>query len=225
VAIEKYRLEEQERQARMEAAGPLQRAKLLVEEALRYGQTVPCPGCHIPIQKNHECMHMICTCGVHFCYVCGIDRYNGRDPSDAANRVLCGCDVPSSFIERNPGWGSLQMNASETEGNAALGEFHRRRMARFVRLVKEKINRNTWESLRQQHPHLLTSVFMGRSIRWEELDTAEHPQVGQGRSQEQLRRLEEQFIARLFSSSVPRPALLERQPSLTRRASRYFSRV
>lgn len=30
-----------------------------------------CPGCHAMVQRNGGCNHMICRCGMHFCYVCG----------------------------------------------------------------------------------------------------------------------------------------------------------
>lgn len=30
-----------------------------------------CPGCQGVVQRNGGCNHMICRCGVHFCYVCG----------------------------------------------------------------------------------------------------------------------------------------------------------
>jgi hypothetical protein len=105
--------------------------------------------------------------------------------------------------------------------NAALAEFHRQRAARFVRLVKERTDRATWDDLRRQHPELLTNVIMGRSIRWEELDTAEHPQLGQGRPQVTLRGQEQQFIERLFTVSSNRQAVpLARQASLMKRSSR-----
>lgn len=30
-----------------------------------------CPGCQGVVQRNGGCNHMVCRCGVHFCYVCG----------------------------------------------------------------------------------------------------------------------------------------------------------
>ncbi len=119
----------------------------------------------------------------------------------------------------------MRLNASEGPGDTALAEFHRKRMARFVRLVKEKIDSVMWQNLRSQHPDILTNVFMGRSIRWEELDTAEHPKIGGGNPSQALKVMEQQFITKLFAPSLVRPAPLARAPSLVRRASRYFNMV
>ncbi len=209
VAVERYRRDEEQRQAKMERAGPLERARMQVEEALRYGQAVPCPGCHILTRKDDACMHMTCTqCRVQFCYVCGIDRFRVYPAGDgqprAADKIPCGCDTPSFFLENHPGWGNYGKN-NESAAYGALMEFHRLRMARFVRLVKQRMDAQTWNSLRRQYPNILKDVIGGRSIMWEELDTAEHPQFGIGMAREKLRDLEEQLMTRLFSSSVTRP--------------------
>ncbi len=191
VAVEVYRREEEERQAKIRAASALEKARLQVQEALRYGQTVPCPGCGIPTQKNHECMHMTCSrCSTPYCYVCGCNRRSGDG--------RCGCDSNSSFLERNPGWDRFGING-ESAGEGALAEFHKRRMARFVRVVKERMDSGTWKKLKQEHPTILSGVVRGRSISWEELETAEHPKFGKGQAPERLKSLEVELISRVFS--------------------------
>jgi hypothetical protein len=31
----------------------------------------PCPGCGVLVEKESGCLHMSCSCGMHFCYGCG----------------------------------------------------------------------------------------------------------------------------------------------------------
>lgn len=38
-----------------------------------------CPVCQAPVNKSEGCDHMTCTCGTHFCYVCGLKL--GQDGS------------------------------------------------------------------------------------------------------------------------------------------------
>lgn len=42
-------------------------------DALRWMRrnTQRCPGCRAHVQRNQGCNHMVCRCGVHFCYICG----------------------------------------------------------------------------------------------------------------------------------------------------------
>ena len=42
----------------------------VVEEAMA-NCIVPCPNCHVRTHKSHGCNHMTCTCGTHYCYLCG----------------------------------------------------------------------------------------------------------------------------------------------------------
>ena len=45
----------------------LQQEYILLDNPDNYRK---CPGCNIWIEKNDGCDHMICICGVHFCYTC-----------------------------------------------------------------------------------------------------------------------------------------------------------
>ena len=42
-----------------------------VEHTLTDAQSVPCPTCGQPGIKDDACMHMQCSCGTRYCYVCG----------------------------------------------------------------------------------------------------------------------------------------------------------
>jgi len=202
VEVEKYREAEQRR---LEAASAqrendqVEFARLAVMEALHEGLTVPCPGCGLQCQKDDACMHMECTCGVHFCYVCGVDRYPGfRRRVRADQKVPCGCDAPSFFIESHPGWGNHHRDErGENAAQGALIEFHRQRCARFVRVVKQKIDSRAWAGLMELFPRVLDDVWEGRGISWDEIDDAEHPQLGRGRARELLERLERELLGRL----------------------------
>lgn len=184
--MEQYRKEEaarqrveEEQQARREHPAFL--AQLCVAEALLIGQAIKCPGCKNPKRKDDACMHMDCDCGVHFCYACGADRYPGVVGTGAGyrpeNKVSCGCDAASIYLQSQPGWSGFA-RGGESAAAGALMEFHRRRMAYFVGVVKRAIGPNVWGELREAFPDLLQDVLAGRSIQWDEVDAAEHPKFG-----------------------------------------------
>ena len=187
LAVEQHKREESERR-RVEEEHARQtdaeeKARLCVGEALTVGQSVRCPGCGNPKRKDDACMHMTCDCGVHFCYVCGADRYPGVRGTGAGyrpeNKVNCGCDTPSSYLQLHPGWSDWACpGRGESPGQGALYEFHRRRMAYFVAVVMRLIKPDVWGRLRTRFPELLQDVLPGRSIRWDEVDAAEHPRFG-----------------------------------------------
>jgi hypothetical protein len=84
----------------------------------------------------------------------------------------------------------------------ALMEFHRRRMAYFVRMVKFMIDPDVWTQLRQQHPDMLQDVIGGRSITWDEIDTAEYPPIGNHqRAKDSVERLKIRLIQSLVESN------------------------
>ncbi|KIV95634.1 hypothetical protein PV10_03263 [Exophiala mesophila] len=45
-----------------------------------------CPGCRVLVERTEGCAHMICTCGVEFCYDCG-EQSDSYDPSCACTRA------------------------------------------------------------------------------------------------------------------------------------------
>ena len=154
LAVDRYRQEEEERRRLQEAEeakarSPVHQALLCVNEALTIGQSVKCPGCGNAKRKDDACMHMDCECGVHFCYCCGADRYPGvvgrGADYRAENKVNCGCDATSIYLQNQPGWSNLAMaNRGEDASHGALIEFHRKRMAHFVRVAKDMIQPNHW---------------------------------------------------------------------------------
>ena len=205
LAIQQYMKEEAERKKREEEAeararDPVNRAYRCVIEALKIGQSVKCPGCGNATRKDDACMHMDCDCGVHFCYVCGADRYPGvvgKGPDyHARNKVNCGCDANSSYLENQLGWSTFGVaDRNETPADGALIEFHRRRMSFFVGVVKRVTGDAVWSQLRAAHAEVLHDLIEGRSISWEEVDAAEHPRFGTrtelplvGAEEEQFRR-------------------------------------
>ena len=72
-------------------------------------------------------------------------------------------------------------------------EFHRQRIARFVRVAKEAIDDGVWLRLQTAHPDLLADVMEGRSIEWDSVDSAEHAQFGRGKARQLLRGAEAEF--------------------------------
>ncbi len=207
VAVVRSREEELAAQAarereREEARGnAVATAAVRVQEALLCGQAVQCPGCSNPKRKDDACMHMDCDCGVHFCYVCGQDRYPGVVGTGpdyrAVNRRDCGCDRHSPYLHSQPGWGAFgRAELGESAAHGALIDFHRQRMAWFVRAAKESVAAAVWEELRGRQAQVLEDVIEGRSIAWSELDHAEHPQLGVGNARHHALRAAEALRAR-----------------------------
>jgi len=148
----------------------------VVVEAMSQGGYVPCPSCGHHIQKKNACMHMKCPCGTRYCYCCG--RQRGDGPSNCRSDGT-GCDYPSVYMENHPGWSEYSLNGNETAQMGALHEFHRQRMAYFLRQVKSNYSAQLWEQLRQEHPDLLEGAPTdGRRIDWNEIDTARPPLFG-----------------------------------------------
>ena len=92
-------------------------------------------------------------------------------------KVSCGCDATSIYLQTQPGWSGFA-RGGESAAAGALIEFHRRRMAYFVGVVKRAIRPDVWGELREAFPDLLHDVLAGRSIQWDEVDAAEHPKFG-----------------------------------------------
>eukprot|EP00961_Rhodomonas_salina_P025424 342694-Rhodomonas_salina.1 len=160
-------------QASMFCGDKAELVRLCVLEAMARGQTVPCPACAIPNRKEDDWMMVTCLCECDFCYACGDPR--SRGDTLCPNR----CDSHSVFLSAQPGWESLGCAAKgESSTHGAVLEFHRRRMARLMRLVQEEAGPEAWGLLRQREPLMLQDVIEGRSIAWKEVDTAEHPRFG-----------------------------------------------
>ena len=68
-------------------------------------------------------------------------------------------------------WGSQEGGWTADAGRAAAKE--------LVLQAKEKIEDEVWTRLKTDEPELLTDVIKGRSITWEEVDSAEMPQFGE----------------------------------------------
>ena len=66
------------------------------------------------------------------------------------NKVDCGCDRASIYLQQQPGWaGFADAGRSESAAHGALIEFHRRRMAYFVGVVKRAVAPDVWRRLQR----------------------------------------------------------------------------
>ena len=143
-----------------------------VNLAVTEGQIVRCPSCDVGIEKESGCMHMDCVCGTKFCYACGCDRYKNYPPNKAfvshVNKVPCACDYSSCFIRT--------INGRYIPGDVAV-EFHRLKVARFLRLVKQQVGYVAWESFRKKNPERFRNVIKGKDIAWIEINLARFPTV------------------------------------------------
>lgn len=81
-------------------------------------------------------------------------------------------------MESYPGWGEFALEG-QTRGAGARDEFHRRRIAYYLRLVKQRSDPELWGELRTTYPLLLENTpTAGRRICWDEIDTTEMPLFG-----------------------------------------------
>lgn len=142
-----------------------------VQEALTLGGSVSCPNCNFPGEKDDACMHITCqNCQCSWCYCCGRSRDSG-----AANGCA-GCDQRHIYIHDHPGWGNLQQESGETRGFGALHEFHRCRMAYFIRQLVESIPNAPWDAFWEEHGTVLEQVpTPSRRITLQEIQSAEPP--------------------------------------------------
>jgi hypothetical protein len=149
-----------------------------VIEALTRGVTVCCPQCKTKGEKDDKCMHIRCqSCDSEWCYCCG-RRRGSNGTRDICSREH-GCDSTSPFLESQPGWENFSLK-HENPGEGALHEFHRRRMAYFLKQVKQTTDSSLWAELRTEFPTLLIDTpTAGRKIDWDEIDNAEIPTFGE----------------------------------------------
>lgn len=194
-----------ERRAREKQKSPtteVEELKMVVMEALSRGGYVACPKCGLHGQKNDACMHMTCPCGALYCYCCGNER----------GSFQCACDQEHVYLQAYPGWGHFAREG-ETPGFGALHEFHRRRMAYFLRYVKETHPaRRAWNDFRRAYPEILWNVpTPWRQITWDEIGWGAKPPLFGGTKEYQLRWAVNQIQA-ANPSPAPTGASQPRQP-------------
>lgn len=172
---------------------------------------VSCPQCGVRGIKNEACIHMdLCPCGSHWCFLCG--RSHGNGPGQCPKNR--GCDQQSIYLENHTGWDSFNLPGETPAlgsalnyltpcshhctaaaplktlsvfpcGRRALQELLRRRQAFFVRQIKEAAEPALWGALEEAHCDLLKDTpCVGRSVSWDEIDTAQYPMFGPNAPQE-----------------------------------------
>ncbi len=155
---------------------PLETLRLVIQEALTKGTTVSCPKCKTKGEKDDQCMHITCqTCGTNWCYCCGRER--GSEGAAMCTKEN-GCDATSAYLENQPGWNRFSIG-DESQGQGALHEFHRRRIAYLIKQIKQNTDPELWINLRTQYPDVLDNVpTFGRCIDWDSIDDAIIPTFG-----------------------------------------------
>jgi hypothetical protein len=87
----------------------------------------------------------------------------------------------AAFLESQQGWAHFAIG-NETPGEGALHEFHRRRIAYFLKQLKQSTEAEMWAELRDTYPGILNDVpTAGRKIDWDSIDKAEIPTFGETR--------------------------------------------
>mmetsp|Transcript_30078 Transcript_30078/g.69380 ORF Transcript_30078/g.69380 Transcript_30078/m.69380 type:complete len:514 (+) Transcript_30078:180-1721(+) len=188
-----------------------------VEEALSLGGRLVCPQCHQRGEKDDACMHITCShCSCRWCYCCGRKRSDRSSGMSRRGSTWCaGCDARSPYLESNAGWENHAIQfLNESRGFGALHEFHRRRMAYFVRQVKEALTPQLWLEFRNFNESLLHDTpTRGRYILWEDVENATPPLFGNTTKARQLRWLKDadaiirNLQSRPWYEEVPKPKL------------------
>jgi hypothetical protein len=143
-----------------------------VQSILAIGASVSCPNCHYRGEKDDACMHISClNCQCSWCYCCGRPRRN-------VGWNLCStCDQRSSHIQSHAGWNNCQVEPSEGSGYGALHEFHRKRMAFFLRQLVEGVPNLPWSDfwIRNEQTLLSQVPTPNRNISLEDIANAVPP--------------------------------------------------
>jgi hypothetical protein len=142
-----------------------------VQNILSIGASVRCPNCGYRGVKDGACMHIRCeNCRCSWCYCCG--RCRGR-----GSNLCSACDQLASHIQSHRGWGTYQVEPSETQGYGALHEFHRKRMCYFLRRLVEGVPDLPWSDFWTRNQQmLLTQVpTPKRQITLEDIANASPP--------------------------------------------------
>lgn len=109
-------------------------AESLFDYVLTRAQTMTCPQCGVPCEKNDECIHMKCSqCETHFCYICG-------QKVAVCRRGQGGCDEHSCYIENHPGYQGLS-------GDEAKWLFHKRLVLFDLSVLKRIMTDEMWRSV------------------------------------------------------------------------------
>ena len=170
--------EEQQEETRQNRhdVGPTDLSGMLlnaVQEVLFLGASVACPSCGYRGEKDGACMHITCgntECRHRWCYCCGRSRNSGS--ADCCRT----CDRSDPYIQNYPGWGYLQREPGESRGYGALHEFHRRRIAYFLRRFREAVPEAPWDEFWARHSDLLLEVpTKSRNITQRDIATAKPP--------------------------------------------------
>lgn len=174
VAVDQYLQEDASRRAIEGTNMARQETRDLqkVFHAMTVASSVPCPheGCGARVVKSAACVHITCTCrdadgrAGQFCYLCG----------SIWGREQCGCIVDSYNLEHMPGWEIFDREGEDAQ-LGATNEFHRQMCAFFLRKAKEHMGEPAWDRIKQEHPTILSNIFNGRYILWEEIETATFP--------------------------------------------------
>jgi len=115
------------------------------------------------------------------------NEYNNRNRRNRSN-YCPSCDDEYLNMESYEGWDEFAVDGDESDGFSALHEFHRRRMAYFLKLVKGVVPDGDWAEFRRAYPDILEDTpTPGRRICWDEIGSAEPPLFGKAKRPDQLR--------------------------------------
>jgi hypothetical protein len=146
-----------------------------VQSVLSIGASVSCPNCSYRGEKDDACMHIVCTnCCCSWCYCCG------RRRNIIGLNVCTTCNQGGVYIQYHPGWNVYQVEQSESRGYAALHEFHRKRMAYFLRRLVEGVPDLPWSTfwIRNQQTLLTQVPTPNRRITLNDIAIATPPSFG-----------------------------------------------
>lgn len=157
-------------------AGKTSILRQIIHETFACASGVFCPVCKVVIGHKGEgnCTHMKCeTCKTEICYVCGITMRRGME--------RCSCAMYLHSTSTRPVL-TDDVRGSEQRYDAALHEFHRRKIAHFLHLLKAevaKVDISIWDELLKKEPGIFTDIVSGgRSVTLKEIEKAsDYPHV------------------------------------------------
>lgn len=174
------------------------RAAAMVMAAMRFGQSVRCPGCAREWVKTADsCVHMTCGgCRARFCYSCG-----------RLAEERCGCDSETAFLGDldeaffealeddfdwdGPAGGQPMMGfpprwppaaaparrplSRVVRAEQAVQRFHFELIRFYVSDVRRLLGQSTWSELLRARPRILDDVVPGHRLREADLGEATFP--------------------------------------------------